>query len=140
MTAAQSMEPAAALRGGFAGRQLAWVAAAALALGGLLGGAELAGVPAGELTPDPNALADQPAHVGLLSLLGLLVWGGAVAALLVAALALRGLGGEGAQMRFLMATGAILLVIGVDDAAMVHERFVLHARLGYRLPRRLAGR
>lgn len=99
---------------------LGWVvAAAALAL--LLVVADLAGVPPEELTPDPNSVAEQSAYVGVLSTLGVMLWGSMAAACLLAGAVLRGSGEPSSGSRFMLATGALFALLGVDDAALIHE-------------------
>lgn len=100
---------------------LGWLTAAAAALGLLLVLAQLAGIPAEELTPDPNSVAEQSAYVGVLSVLGVMLWGAAAASCLLAGAVLRGAGGSASGSRFLLATAALCTGLGVDDAAMIHE-------------------
>lgn len=100
-------------------RRLVWLALAAGALALVLVGAHLAGIPPGELTPDPNSVAEQSAYVGVLSTLGVMLWGAVAAGCLLAGLVLRD--ADGRQSRFLLATAALALMLGIDDAALVHE-------------------
>lgn len=99
---------------------LGWIAAAA-ALAVVLALADLAGIPPEELTPDPNSVAEQSAYVGVLSTLGIMLWGAIAAACLLAGAVLRGAGGSSSGSRFMLATGGLFAVLGIDDAALIHE-------------------
>jgi hypothetical protein len=101
------------------------VAAGAFAAG--LAALDAAGFPAELLTPDPNSVAGQPAYVGLLSTLGMMLWGAASAACFLSAAAVRR-AGRRTRVEFLVATGALCLVAGIDDAALFHE--IVAPRLG----------
>ncbi len=115
-----SAAPGAAGRGA-AARRLAFIGVVAglLALALLL--ADLAGIPPGELTPDPNSVAEQSTYVGIISTLGVMAWGAIIAACLLAGAVLHAIGGERPRLRFMLTTAAFALILGVDDAAMFHE-------------------
>lgn len=106
---------------GAAARRLAFVGVVAGLLALALALADLAGIPPGELTPDPNSVAEQATYVGIISTLGVMAWGAIVAACLLAGAVLHAIGGERTRVRFMLTTAAFALIIGVDDAAMFHE-------------------
>ena len=72
-------------------------------------------VPMGTLTRDP--LSGKPAHRGLLSQAGILLWAAGAAVCLLAARVLRG--GPGAT--FMLAAGAITAAVCIDDAFLLHD-------------------
>jgi hypothetical protein len=88
-----------------------------------------AGAPVEEVTPDPSSVTGSPSHVGLGSMIGLMMWAGAGAAALTAAFALRAAGRRPEEVRFLGATGLLALFAGLDDAALFHEN-IAPGRLG----------
>jgi len=94
----------------------------AAAYGLVVAGLVAAGAPVEEVTPDPSSVTGSSAYVGLGSMIGLMMWAGAAGAALTAAFALRARGRRPEEVRFLLATGALALVAGVDDAALVHEQ------------------
>ena len=104
---------------------IAWAAVLALAL--LL--AEASGVNAWLLTRDPAQALEAPAWTGALSILGVGGWAFAAAACLTAAVVLRSVEPGTERVRFLLATGALMLYLGIDDALLLHED-VFPYRLG----------
>lgn len=72
-------------------------------------------VPMGTLTRDP--LSGKPAHLGLLSQAGILVWAAGAAVCLLAAAVLQGAPGG----RFMLAAGVLSLALCVDDAFLLHD-------------------
>lgn len=101
--------------------RLAFLAAVAGLLGLVLLVADRVGIPARELTPDPNSVAEQAAYVGIISTLGIMAWGAIVGFCLLAGAVLYTAGGPSSRCRFMLATAAFALIVGVDDAAMFHE-------------------
>lgn len=98
------------------------LAASAVILGGVvllnLGG----GIPMADLIRDPAAIAGMPAYTGLLSQIGLFLWAAAAAiCLFCARLASRGGPDEAGMARFFFASGALTLLLGLDDAFLLHE-------------------
>ncbi len=102
-------------------QRLAFLGAVAGLLGLVLLVAHVAGIPPGELTPDPNSVAEQAPYVGIISTLGVMAWGAIVAFCLLAGAVLYSVGGRSQRCRFMLATAAFALIVGVDDAAMFHE-------------------
>lgn len=100
-----------------------WFAFAACTAGALAL-LHLAGVETSELVADPAAVGGFGAHVGMVSQLGLMVWGLAGGACLTAAAALRRERRDPGEATFLIATGALMLTLGVDDALLVHEEVI----------------
>jgi hypothetical protein len=108
---------------GSAWRWLGVVGAAAALLLGL----EALGVDTSELTRDPGAVAELPQHVGLISTLGVMLWAAAAGACLLAARALATRGGDSRRAEFLLVTGVLLAVLGIDDGLQVHENIPMYA-------------
>ena len=106
---------------------------AALALGLLLIAVDLAGTPPIELLGDPNQLSESPWWLGAVSLLGLLLWAGSAAVLLITGLVLREQQRDSERALFFLATAALVFAAGVDDALVVHE-VVLPDELGIPQP------
>jgi hypothetical protein len=83
----------------------------------------VAGVETSDLGRDPAVVGGLGADVGMLSQLGLMLWGLAVGACLLAAAA-GYLRGDPQLAVFLASTAALLLVLGVDDALLIHEQVI----------------
>jgi hypothetical protein len=96
---------------------IGFVAAAAAALVVL----DAVGVKTSQLTRDAAAVAKQPPHVGLISTLGVMLWAATAGACLLAARALSALADDPERAEFLLATGAMLAALGIDDGLQVHE-------------------
>jgi hypothetical protein len=88
-------------------------------LGLLLVGLWAAGADVERLTRDPTTSAGVAASTGMFSTLGLLGWAAAAGACAVTAAVLR----EGSQrrFRFFAATAALIAVLAVDDALLIHD-------------------
>jgi hypothetical protein len=77
-------------------------------------------IPVGMFTRDPTALADMDPLTGVLSNLGVLLWSATAAITLFGAALLKG--AQPAQMsRFLFWSGALTLVLTLDDLFQFHE-------------------
>jgi hypothetical protein len=96
---------------------IGFVAAAAAALLVL----DAVGVKASQLTRDAAAVAKQPPHVGVISTVGVVLWAAAAGACLLAARALSARADDPERAEFLLATGAMLAALGIDDGLQVHE-------------------
>jgi hypothetical protein len=103
-----------------------WVGVVVVAAGFLIA-LEALGVETSELTRDPGAVAELPAHVGLISTLGVMLWAAAAGACLLAARALSVRGEDPERAEFLLATGAMFGVLGIDDGLQIHENIPMHA-------------
>jgi hypothetical protein len=104
----------------------------ALALGLFLVAVDVAGTPAIDLLGDPNQVSESSWWLGAVSLLGLLLWAGAAAMLLITGLVLRERG-DSEDALFFLVTAALVAGLGVDDALVVHE-VVLPDELGIPQP------
>lgn len=78
-------------------------------------------VPLGSLTRDPNAIGGLPFHAGFLSQVGLFLWAAAAAVCLFCFGVVRGRPGLTLRARFFLASGALTLLLGLDDAFQLHE-------------------
>jgi len=83
--------------------------------------ADRVGISPSLLTPDPNSVSGESTYVGIISTLGVMLWGTIVAACLLAGVVLRSVGAERSGTRLMLGTAALALVLGIDDAAMFHE-------------------
>jgi hypothetical protein len=99
------------------GRLLAVWASGALAFLALIVGLQMAGVEAATLTRDAVGISEEPVHYGFISNLGLVGWGAAATVLGLTAAML----GHGPRARYLAWTAALLVVILLDDALLLHE-------------------
>ena len=75
----------------------------------------------GSLTRDPNAVADLPNYVGFLSQIGIFLWASCVAVCAFAATLLSNVTGRESVRRFLWCSAYLNLLLGLDDALMIHE-------------------
>jgi len=82
------------------------------------------GVPAGKITRDPAALMDAHPLLGALSNLGIMLWSAAAAIALFAAGVLRQKAGDRQLIGYLVASGAVTLLLGFDDLFMLHEELL----------------
>jgi hypothetical protein len=79
------------------------------------------GVSLSDLTRDtPSVAGGRPWH-GLISQLGLMVWGAAAGACIAAALMLREAGAPSEGVVFMGSTAAFTALVAVDDAFQLHE-------------------
>lgn len=88
-------------------------------LGLLLVGLWAAGADVERLTRDPTTTAGVAASTGMFSTLGLLGWAAAAGACAVTAAVLRE--GPPRRFRFFAATAALIAVLAVDDALLIHD-------------------
>jgi hypothetical protein len=73
--------------------------------------------PAAFLVRDPSQVAKYPFYIGLISHLGVLLWCAGAAICLFSA----GLARERVMRRFLLASGLVTAVLGLDDLLTLHE-------------------
>lgn len=109
---------------------------AALALGPgvlvvVLAAVAIAGRPAGEVLRDPLSVVDAPAHIGLLSTLGALLWAVAAGCCATAAGVLARRSPASRDHHYLRAAAWLTVALGVDDAFMIHDE-VLYRVFGLR--------
>lgn len=111
-----------------------WIASAlplaitALLVGGVLFLHRWKGVPIGDLTGDPAAVGGHPIYIGFLSQAGLFLWSAAAAICLFTASTLSRHQRLFDTRRFLFASGLLTVLLGLDDAFLLHES--LFPRLG----------
>jgi hypothetical protein len=96
-------------------------AMAALAFFGVLHVLDTLDLSVSKITRDTAVVADMPYWTGALSTLGLLAWAAAATACLIAGTTLRVVGGQPQQAGYLLALGALTLMLLMDDAYLVHE-------------------
>jgi hypothetical protein len=106
---------------------LVW-SVSAIPLGALLFLHFWKGIPIGDLTRDPVAIADLPFYTGFLSQTGAFCWAGTLAICLFSAKVLPRDSDNLAMKRFLVTSGLLTLVLGVDDVFLLYE--TLFHRLG----------
>ena len=80
-----------------------------------------ADLPLALFSRDPMATMNGHPLTGVLSTLGILVWCGAVAICLFSAATLQGLEGCSSLIRFFAFSGAITLMLALDDLFMIHD-------------------
>lgn len=83
------------------------------------------GIPIGRLTRDPAAISGSPFYVGLLSQIGIFLWSAAAAICLFSANGLSHTGNLKVKP-FLIVSGLMTLVLGLDDAFLIHEEVMPH--------------
>src|SRR4051794_29275725 len=96
-----------------------WVAAV-VAFGAVLGVLQVAITPVSDLTVDVADSAGMPPWTGALSTLGFVLWGSAAVLCATVAAAIRRR--DRARSTFLIATAALLTLLLIDDALLIHER------------------
>lgn len=84
-----------------------------------------AGVPFGELTRDPVAIAGDPPYTGFLSQIGIFGWAAAAAVCLFSAQAVSGVSPRQSR-EFLVVSGMLTLALGLDDVFLIHEVLFPH--------------
>ncbi len=73
------------------------------------------------LTADTASLADIPVYIGMLSNLGIVIWGAAFA---ICVFTTAILWGRSEWVRFFVGAGALTLVLWLDDMFMIHDRIL----------------
>lgn len=86
--------------------------------------AYLYGISPGLLLRDPADIMGSPWYVGLVSYIGVLLWAGAAAVCLFAAVVVWRAGGRMAATWFLLAFGLFSLYLCLDDLFQIHEELV----------------
>ena len=84
------------------------------------------GVPIGSLTRDPATVADVPIFTGFLSQAGIFFWSASAAICLFSAKVLAIQPDRLGFKRFLLVSGLLTLVLGLDDVFLLHEVFFPH--------------
>jgi hypothetical protein len=85
------------------------------------------GIPIGNLTRDPVAVAGLPAYTGYLSQVGILFWSAAAAISIFCAVNIRQDASSHGLRAFLVCSGLLTLMLGFDDAFLIHEEVLPHA-------------
>lgn len=80
------------------------------------------GIPVGKLVRDPVTVADVPIYYGFLSQLGLFIWAATAAVALFSYLALSTSLKRSELARFFLFAGCLTLLLGFDDAFLLHEQ------------------
>lgn len=101
-----------------------WIAlGAALLLGMIFMLKAWKGMPTEQLTRDPNALFDAPLYVGFLSQAGIFFWAGAITMCFYTAWLVPAQGMKKEVRYFLVSSGLLTLMLGLDDVFLLHEQF-----------------
>jgi hypothetical protein len=82
------------------------------------------GIPIGDLTRDPISIARAPLHIGFLSQIGIFFWSASATVCLFSAQALPRCQDNLKIKRFLVVSGILTLVLGLDDAFLFHEELL----------------
>ena len=80
------------------------------------------GIPISKLTRDPTAIAFLPAYTGFLSQIGIFLWSASATICFFSATVLsKGVDCQKLR-RFLVASALLTLILGLDDAFLLHEK------------------
>jgi len=82
------------------------------------------GIPIGMLTRDPTSISGSPFYVGFLSQIALLLWSASAAICLFSARVLSTQTGNLKIKSFLLVSGLLALILGLDDAFLLHEEVI----------------
>lgn len=83
-------------------------------------------IPIGDMVRDPTAVAGVSIYVGFLSQFGIFFWAGAATVCLFSAILLPPGPGRYETRLFLLMSGLLSLVLGLDDVFLLHEAFFPH--------------
>lgn len=81
------------------------------------------GIPSEILTRDPDALFDVPLYYGFLSQVGIFFWAASAAICIYSYSLLSSAPANAEFKKFFLASGMLSLLLGIDDAFMLHEQF-----------------
>src|SRR5690606_13806023 len=81
------------------------------------------GIPTEQLTRDPNAIFDAPLYVGFLSQVGIFIWAATAMICLYSSQLLPPAPPYVETRRYFFMAGCLLLLLGLDDAFLLHEQF-----------------
>ncbi len=84
------------------------------------------GVPVGRLTRDAVSTLSAPAYIGFVSQAGIFMWAAAATVCLFVVCVLVHYPGSGRLRAFFLYSGALSLLLGIDDAFLLHERILPH--------------
>lgn len=82
------------------------------------------GIAIGNLTRDPTGVAGAPLYTGFLSQIGIFFWAAAAAVCLFSVKVLPRQPDALEIKRFLVVSGLLTLVLGLDDVFLLHEKFL----------------
>ncbi|NNF60400.1 MAG: hypothetical protein HKN06_03610 [Gammaproteobacteria bacterium] len=82
--------------------------------------------PFGRLTRDPTAVLKGPPYIGFLSQIGIFLWAGSAAICFLAAAVLNRASAGARVWSFFLSAGALSLLLGIDDAFLLHESVLPH--------------
>lgn len=80
-------------------------------------------MPSEHLTRDPNAIFDMRLYIGFLSQVGIFFWASAAAVCLYSGALLAAQPRRAATRHFLYSAGLLSILLGLDDAFLLHEQF-----------------
>ncbi len=83
-------------------------------------------IPLDSLTKDPTAIMNAPFYIGAFSNIGIMFWSGSVALCFFAAYKLYFIPHLKSQYYFILGSGLVSLMLGVDDLFLVHEYVFPH--------------
>ena len=84
------------------------------------------GIPIGKLTRDPATIGGLPVYTGFLSQIGIFFWAASSTLCFFAARVLSGHAKHHKFRRFLLVSGLLTLLLGLDDAFLLHETVLPH--------------
>ena len=79
------------------------------------------GIPYENLVRDPNAIANLPKYIGFISQFGIFLWFASVGICFMGYFLIRGIESVNPQSKYLLYFGIFSLILGLDDAYMLHE-------------------
>lgn len=79
-------------------------------------------IPVGHLTRDPTSVISSPPYIGFLSQVGIFFWAASAAVCLFGISALARCQDSLETRRFLILSGVLTLLLGLDDVFLLHER------------------
>ena len=78
-------------------------------------------IPYENLVRDPNAIADLPKYIGFISQFGIFLWFASVGICFMGYFLIRGIESVNIKSKYLLYFGIFSLMLGLDDAYMLHE-------------------
>lgn len=79
------------------------------------------GIPYENLVRDPNAIAGMPKYIGFISQFGVFLWFASVGICFMGYFLIRGIQSVNIKSKYLLYFGIFSLMLGLDDAYMLHE-------------------
>ena len=78
-------------------------------------------IPYENLVRDPNAIANLPKYIGFISQFGIFLWFASVGICFMGYFLIRGIESVNIKSKYLLYFGIFSLMLGLDDAYMIHE-------------------